>query len=84
MKFKIGQKVRVIKWLDMPLSLINKWGTNTHVGEVGVIIQQNPFSGDEGYDVKKKENKYSFFCLEEELELLVKIGEQLEFEFMLE
>ena len=86
MKFKVGQKVRIVKWLNMPQDMVEKWGINLpHIGEVGIIEEQN-FDGKPGiaYNVKRKGAKYAFFCFEEELESIIKVGEQLEFVFMSE
>lgn len=85
MKFKIGQKVRVKQWVGMPQDIMGRWGLNTHIGEVGFITQKNPYSGDDnGYDIKIKNKKDSFFCLEQELEPFIKVGEQLLFNFIKE
>jgi len=85
MKFKKGQKVRIIEWVNMPQDMIDRWGINAHVGQVGIILAKNPYAKDDiGYDVKIKYEKTSFFCLEEELEFAVKVGEQLLFSFMQE
>ena len=75
MKFKIGQKVRVKVWEDMPQDMQDRYGTNRYAGQVGVILQY--FTEDMGWDVKTENEKYSFFCLEQELEPVIKIGEQL-------
>lgn len=81
MRFKRGQKVRIKDWVDIPQNVRDTWGTNVYVGKVGFISEVNP-GGTTGYDVKMKGNKYPAFCLEQELELLVRIGEQLMFNFM--
>ncbi len=82
MKFKIGQKVRVKDWLDMPQDMIDKWGINNYVGEAGFVRQENLIADDIGYDIDIKRVKGLVFCLERELESVIKVGEQLVFPFM--
>jgi len=82
--FKIGQKVRVKQWSEMPQELAAVWGENFYAGQAGVIVSKNDSAGYEGYDVKLDGNKNSCFCLKEELEPFVRVGEQLLFDFVKE
>ena len=76
--FKIGQKVRVKEWKDMPQEIEENWGISECTGEIGIIkSQKEKEEGHNAYDVKLDNNKYSGFYFEEELESIVKIGEQL-------
>lgn len=77
MKFKIGQKIRIKQWLNVPEELTAEWGKNYYAGHIGVIESENGTAGVEAYDVKPDGNKTSVFCLKEELEPLIKVGEQL-------
>ena len=82
MKYKVGQKVRIKQWVGVPEGLYSKWGTNEHVGCVGVVVREDRTAmGYRAYNVKTKEKKYDFFCFEEELESVIKVGEQLLFDF---
>jgi len=79
MKFKIGQKVCGIKWLNMPQNIQDVYGINTCVyGRTGIVEK---FVGIEcdiaTYDVVFDGNKYPMFVFEPELESFVRIGEQL-------
>ncbi len=80
-KFKIGQKVRFVEWVDMPVEVIATWGKI--IGwreETGVIEKENNEFNISGYDVKV--DGTSIFCLSQELEPVIKVGEQLTFAFM--
>ena len=83
MKFKNGQKVRVKVWEDMPWDLYDLWGYAKRVGVIATIEGINTFSSDfySGYDVEF-EDKSSACYFEEELESVIKVGEQLLFSFM--
>jgi len=86
MKFKIGQKVRVKEWSDMPQRIQEEYSKNTcRIGNIGVVTG---FFGREyninTYDIKFEGIKCPLFFLEPELEPLIRIGEQLMFVFMLE
>lgn len=82
-KFKIGQKVCVKEWLDIPEELLVDWGIVAHIGDVGIVVKENAMvSKHNTYDVKTKSSKSDFFCFEDELEPVIKIGEQLVFNFM--
>jgi len=78
MKYKIGQKVRVKEWVDMPEELLANWGRNCLVGHVGVIVEYT----NNGYDVMIGNDKYPAFCLQGEIEPLIKVGQQLVFPFV--
>ena len=88
MKFKIGQKIRIKKWLDMPQCLQEKWGEPAFIGKVGEVLKENNIESTNGYDVCFPEKKGNLkntppaFYFPQELEPLVKIGEQLLFSFM--
>lgn len=81
-KFKIGQKVRIKKWLNMPENILDVWGENYYAGQVGVVECTNNTGGFRAYDIKIDGKKDSIFCLKEELELFVRVGEQLLFNFI--
>lgn len=83
MMFKVGQKVRIKQWLDMPQGMMNKWGIANDVGCIGIIIMEKENrDGYNAYDIRAENSKYDNFYFEEELEPLVRIGEQLLFKFM--
>ena len=83
MKFKVGQKVRVKEWSNMPEWVLVYWGMNGHVGNVGVVVRANDtMDRYNAYDVKTENSRYDFFCFEGELESIIKVGEQLLFGFM--
>lgn len=77
--FKIGQKVRVIEWLDMPENVMRAYAKNCNkIGEIGIVVGNFGKEMDtDSYDVAFEEHKYSLFFFGPELELLVKVGEQL-------
>lgn len=84
LKFKVGDKVHIKVWNDMPLEVVDNWGEPSYINETGIIIRHNP----QGYDVSFPSlPKCGFrdppeaFYLPQELELVVKIGEQLLFDF---
>lgn len=86
MKFKVGQKVRIKEWDDMPEDVFNVMGGNSQIGDAedgGVVeSENNSYNGYKAYDVKMENCKCGFFCFEQELEPFVKVGEQLIFSFM--
>lgn len=77
MKFKIGQKVRIVEWKDMPEDLQDIFGINTYgIGLIGVVDKfERAQKGVNGYNIKLKGGNH--FALEPELEPLVRVGEQL-------
>lgn len=80
-KFKIGQKVRIKQWFDMPQNLQDYYGTNSFdIGKVGEVID---FAGETEdinmYNILIINDNYTNLALEPELESLVRIGEQLLF-----
>ena len=79
-KFKIGQKVRIKEWKNMPEELYNTWGRAVCVGQIVTIEGLAPTDCD-GYDVVF-ENGGGAFYLYGELESVIKVGEQLLFSFM--
>lgn len=83
MNFKVGQKVRVKEWVDMPEEMFDSMGINGHAGKVGVVVVDGKIHGGyKAYDVRTKGGDYDFFCFEDELEPLIKVGQQLLFSFM--
>ena len=83
MKFKIGQKVRIKEWIDMPKEVLANMGTACHIGDIGIVVKRiGTHWGYITYDVKIETKEHDLFCFEGELELLVKVGEQLMFDFM--
>ncbi len=88
MKFKIGQKVYIKTWFDMPPALIDGWGNitmwNTE-GEVGIIDKDKGLiDGEVAYDIKLSTSKYRQLVFEQELEPVIEVGEQLTFDFIKE
>lgn len=85
MKFKVGQKVRIKQWFDMPQEMENMWGINTrNIGIIGVIQNVGADKGIENiYDINTYSVVFSnkpldsLFVFEPELEPLVRIGQQL-------
>jgi len=77
--FKVGQKVRVKQWLDMPEDLQAGYGMNVcKIGEVGTIVNILDVEiSVNSYDVIFENNEYPMFFLEGELEPDIKVGEQL-------
>jgi len=85
-KFKVGDKVRIKQWLDMPEELKYNYGMNTYgIGYVGIVdkfVEQT--KNVNGYDIilnidhflDKGANRHHF-AFEPELEPFVKVGEQL-------
>lgn len=85
MKFKVGQKVCVVEWLNMPSDAKASYGINTYkVGNVGFIRSiKKMMYGVCTYKVAfDKHLGNDLFAFEGELESIIKIGEQLMFEFM--
>ena len=89
-KFKVGDKVRVKQWLEMPQSIQDSWGALTRcVGEVSTVIKlDGNFQGINLYELSDITDGDGFCCnltvLEPEIELIIKKGEQLVFDFMKE
>lgn len=83
MKFKKGQKVRVKVWEDMPQDLYGTWGKARNIGEIVIIEGVNTFGGGNytGYDIAFDYGETTCY-FEEELEPVIKVGEQLLFAFM--
>ena len=78
--FKIGQKVRVKQWFDMPQKIRNVYliSPTLFVGEDVIICKLTTELGERAYEVdfiSKEEEGYLFF--EKELEPFIKVGEQL-------
>jgi hypothetical protein len=76
MKFKIGDKVRVVKWDELP----DIYYRPCYIGMVGTIYgikdrHEHPFYIKDNYD-----NFIDSFY-PQELELLIKPGQQLEFDW---
>ena len=80
MKFKKGQKVRVKVWEDMPQYLSDTRGYAKCVGDI-VTIQAYTLTPCDGYDVIFEDGSSGYY-LWEELEPVIKVGEQLLFSFM--
>ena len=84
-KFKVGDKARIIKWLDMPQELQDSYSINImRIGEIGIIkrVLEEEYDNTICYDVLFNGNIYPVFLLEQELESIIKVGEQLTFSFM--
>ena len=80
-KFKIGDKVRVKTWFEMPQYVQGSWGMLTRC--VGDILTVYAFDVDfEGINVYNLSN--DLLVLEPEIEPIIKKGEQLVFNFMRE
>ncbi len=87
MKYKIGQKVRVI---EPSKKLCDERGRPFYIGHIGLIRGFEERAGyypifvefDIGLSEGKKKVKHNYF--EDELEPIIQIGEQLVFEFMKE
>lgn len=81
MKYKIGQKVRVVEWLDMPVEIRDAWGINSRcIGFIGTIASCHGKNfGINTYDIKfdKEIEKYPLFVFEYEIEPVLRKGEQL-------
>jgi len=77
-KFKVGDKVRIKQWLDMPERLQYDYGINTYnIGGIGVIDKiEEVYDGINIYKVIFNENDI-IPAFEPELEPFVKVGEQL-------
>lgn len=86
MKFKIGQKVRIVQWKDMPQQIEDDFGINTkHIGEIGTIEKLcDLMDGETGYEGinlynvlfdNPTDSQRNLF--EQELESVVEVGEQL-------
>jgi len=79
--FKVGQKVCTKQWINMPSIVEESYGEHTiPLGAIGTVKQ---FLGKEldinSYDVifDKTISLYPLFVFEQELEPLIKVGEQL-------
>jgi len=84
-KFKVGGRVHVIKWLNMPKIMQESYGTNTmRIGEIGIIkrVLEEEYDNTICYDVLFNGDRYPVFFFEQELESTIKVGEQLTFGFM--
>lgn len=79
MKFKVGQKVRGIKWQNMPEDMQDSFGINIcGLEKVGIVENiLDVYDGIRSYDVLFDGNKHPVFIFESELEPFVKVGEQL-------
>lgn len=79
-KYKIGDRVRVVKFK------CNNLSATPYVGYKGIVSQIHEDRKDMPYCVEldKFPNKGTWPYNENELELLIKLGEQLQFEFMKE
>lgn len=85
MNFKVGQKVRVIDWVDMPKNVKDCYCKNYQkIGDVGTIINipESVFHMS-FYDVIFEGEIYPRGFFEKEIELSIsRVGEQLLFSFM--
>lgn len=79
MKFKVGQKVRGIKWQNMPQGMQDSFGINIcGLGRIGVVKRVlDTYDGQRSYDIIFDSNRHPVFIFESELEPFVKVGEQL-------
>lgn len=83
MKYKVGQKVCVVSWEDMPQDVMNSHCMNTsRIGEIGTIVKLlRQEMGINAYDIIFEDNKYPVYLFEPEFESVVKAGQQLLFDF---
>ena len=79
MMFKTGQKVRVVRWADMPQEVTEIYDENMRrIGEVGTIVRiKKAVMHINFYGVIFEDDIYPIWLFEKEIETLVKIGEQL-------
>lgn len=87
MKFKIGQRVRIVGWVDMPEDVRGVFILTPaiFIGKEVIIYKSTVELGKRAYEVDFvdkgiKESGYLLF--EKELEPVIRVGEQLMFEFM--
>ena len=85
MKFKVGQKVRVKEWVDMPENVISMYycTPSIAIGKLVVICESCKELDEQAYQTNYLDGAdqgYLFF--EEELEAIIRVGEQLLFDFM--
>ena len=84
MKFKVGQKVRVKEWIGMPQNVAGVFIMTPYVGKTVVIHKAQIECEEQAYEVgfvDKKLHPDGFLFFEEELESVIKVGEQLLFDF---
>lgn len=84
-KFKVGDRTHVIKWLDMPQELQDSYSINIiRIGEIGIIkrVLEEEYDNTICYDVLFNGDIFPVFLFEQELEPVIKVGEQLTFNFM--
>jgi len=81
-KYKVGSRVCIKKMSDKHC---NKYGGPANIGKVGTI-KEYKYQTDRYYPyiISFNNSSDSIGYLEEELELIVEIGQQLEFDFMKE
>lgn len=81
MKFKVGDKVRIVEWKALP----KKEHPAFYIGEEGWIDKIDKNARFFPYHVRMKDNKFRYSqYTKNELELVIKPGQQLEFDFMKE
>jgi len=83
--FKVGQRVRVIQWSDMPEELRESWGILTyHIGDMGTITKaKETYCNVNVYELESESlGGWALMVLEPEIEPFVRVGEQLLFDFM--
>ena len=78
MKYKIGDKVRIVG-----SKTIHLWA-NSYIGEEAVILKIQPRIDDLNRKYNIKIGRYCLRLCGDEIELVVKVGEQLLFSFMKE
>ncbi len=85
--FKIGQKVRVKQWLDMPQDIQYGWGILIRcIGEVLTITETGEsYEGIPLYKLQgSSAGEWGLMVLEPEIEPVIRVGEQLLFDFIKE
>lgn len=85
MRFRIGQKVRVKKWLNMPENIQCGWGILTRcIGDTLVVVRTGEsYENIPIYELQDSlTGELRIRVLEPEIESVIKVGEQLLFDFM--
>ncbi len=86
-KFKIGQKVLVKVWYDMPQDIQDGWGILTRcIGNILTVVAiGEKYKNINLYELEGKAvGEMGLIVLEPEIEPIIKVGEQLLFDFVKE